>query len=154
MGSVRSLSRIMIQHRKGRVSPGMLGLVGGAPLLLAAMLLAQPVRAAHDTTPEREAWYLVKQRCYLCHFIDEQDVRWGVKWGPTLKDLFKRQTLLNGKPVSDQTVSEWIMEGSPNMPAFKYTLNPRQIQLIMTYLKGGFPKSPRQDGTYLQQPAR
>ena len=112
-------------------------------------LLARPAHASHETTPEREAWYLVKQRCYLCHFIDAQDERWGRKWGPSLKDLFKRQDakLLNGKPINDQTVTEWINEGSANMPAFKHTLNARQIQMIITYLKGGYPNAPKQDGT-------
>ena len=122
--------------------------------LWGAMWQSRPAQAAHETAPEREAWYLVKQRCYLCHFIDNQDVRWGAKWGPSLKDLFQRATLTNGKPVNEQAVSDWIAEGSPNMPAFKHTLNPQQIQLIVTYLKGGFPKSPRQDGTYSQPPGK
>ena len=123
--------------------------------LLSAVSWALQARAAHEVTPEREAWYLVKQRCYLCHFIDQQDVRWGAKWGPSLKDLFKKQNakLLNGKPINDQTVTDWINEGSQNMPAFKYTLNARQIELIINYLKGGFPNAPRQDGTP-QQAAR
>ena len=125
-------------------------MAGGLLIVLSAVLPARPVQAAHETPAEREAWYLVKQRCYLCHFIDNQDVRWGAKWGPSLKDLFKRPALGNGKPFSDQTVSEWITEGSPNMPAFKYTLDPRQIRSILTYLKGGFPNAPRQDGTYAQ----
>ena len=113
------------------------------------LFLARPALASHETTPEREAWYLVKQRCYLCHFIDAQDERWGRKWGPSLKDLFKRQDakLLNGKPINDQTVTDWIKDGSANMPAFKYTLNARQIQMIITYLKGGYPNAPKQDGT-------
>ena len=154
MGCVRSWSRATIGLRRGRVLPVKLGLAAGLPLLLSAVLLAPLAQAAHETPPEREAWYLVKQRCYLCHFIDNEDVRWGAKWGPSLKDLFQRATLLNGKPVNEQTVSDWIAEGSPNMPAFKHTLNPRQIQLIVTYLKGGFPKSPRQDGTYSQPPGK
>ena len=117
--------------------------------LLTAVPWALQARAAHEVTPEREAWYLVKQRCYMCHFIDQQDIRWGAKWGPSLKNLFKKQNakLLNGKPINDQTVTDWINEGSQNMPAFKYTLNARQIELIITYLKGGFPNAPRQDGT-------
>jgi mono/diheme cytochrome c family protein len=117
--------------------------------VLVTAFWARPIQAAHETTPEREAWYLVKQRCYLCHFIDQQDVRWGAKWGPSLKGFFKKQDakLLNGKAINDQTVAEWINEGSQNMPAFKYTLDARQVGLIITYLKGGFPNAPRQDGT-------
>ncbi len=137
-----------IPCREGRASassPRYLPII----VLLTAVSWALPARAAHEDTLEREAWYLVKQRCYLCHFVDQQDVRWGAKWGPSLKDLFKKQNakLLNGNPINDQTVADWINEGSQNMPGFKYTLNARQINLIITYLKGGFPKAPRQDGT-------
>ena len=147
MSWIHSLSREMFGHRAGRVLP--VKLAGGLPIVWAAMLLAVPALASHETPPEREVWYLVRQRCYLCHYLDQP----GGKFAPSLKDLFKRQnaTLINGKPINDQTVSEWIAEGSPNMPAFQYTLTPRQIQLIVTYLKGGFPKSPKQDGTYPQQ---
>ena len=139
MDRMRSLSGAKRGPREGRTLPVKLGLGGGLPFLLAAMLLVRPAQAAHDTAPEREAWYLVKQRCYLCHFIDNEDVRWGAKWGPSLKDLFKRQsrTLMNGKPVNDENVGNWIAEGSPNMPAFKHTLSPQQIQLIVTFLKEG-----------------
>src|SRR5438128_1187210 len=108
MRCVCSLSKERITERPAGVLPIGLRVAGGALVLFAALLLARPAQGAHDATPEREAWYLVKQRCYLCHFIDQQDVRWGAKWGPSLKDLFKRATLINGKPVNDQTVSDWI----------------------------------------------
>ena len=150
MSSVCSGSKTRTGERPGRILPLKPDFAAALTFLLAVTLLPTLTQAAHETPPEREAWYLVKQRCYLCHFIDNQDIRWGTKWGPSLKDLFQRPTLTNGKPVNDQTVIEWITEGSANMPAFRYTLNPRQIQLILTYLKGGFPKSPRQDGTYSQ----
>ena len=70
--------------------------------------------------------------------------------------LFERgdAKMINGKPVNDETVTELINEGGPNMPAFKYTLNARQIQLILRYLKGDFPNAPKQDGTFEQEPAR
>lgn len=44
---------------------------------------------------------------------------------------------MNGKPVDDQTVSAWIAEDSAKMPAFRYTLTPQQIQLIVKFLKQG-----------------
>jgi hypothetical protein len=77
-------------------------------------------QAAHEVTPEHEAWYLVKNRCYLCHFIDQQDIRWGAKWGPSLKGLFSKPNgnLISGNPINEHTVSDWINEGGPNMPAF------------------------------------
>ena len=63
-----------------------------------------------------------------------------MKFGPGLKDLFKRQNLMNGKPVNDQNVIEWISNGSANMPAFRYTLEQQEMQLLITYLKGEFEK--------------
>jgi len=114
--------------------PVKLGLAGGLPFLLAAMLLALPAQASHQVDTEQEAaWKLVIERCYLCHYLDRPDF----KFAPSLKDLFKRpsQVLMNGKPVNDQNVGNWIAEGSPNMPAFKDTLSPQQIQLIVTFLK-------------------
>ena len=152
--AVHRMDRERLGRSGGTRWPFRKAFLGGLACLVAAGLLAPPAVAEHEASPEREAWYLVHQRCYLCHFIDQQDVRWGAKWGPTLKDLFKRPALLNGKPVNDQSVREWISEGSQNMPAFKYTLNPRQIQLILTYLKGGFPNAPRQDGSYAQPPGK
>ena len=108
----------------------------GLAFLLTVMLLAPLAQASHeDPTEEEAALTLVAERCMLCHYLDRPDF----KFAPSLKDLYKRQSgrLMNGKPVNDQNVSEWIAEGSPNMPAFKYTLRPRQILLIVTFLKEG-----------------
>jgi mono/diheme cytochrome c family protein len=100
----------------------------GVLLLLAISWSAAPARASHEDTP---AWRLVKERCTLCHYLDRAEA----KFAPSLKGLFQRQKLMNGKAVNDQTVSEWIAEGSANMPSFKHTLTPQQIQMIVNYLK-------------------
>ena len=132
MDHIRSLSGTKRGH--GRALPVKLALGGGLPFLLAAMLL--PAQASHEVASERQAgWTLVLERCYLCHYLDRPDV----KFAPSLKDIYKRQsrTLMNGKPVNDQNIAAWISEGSPNMPAFKYSLSPQQIQLIVKFLKEG-----------------
>ena len=108
---------------------------GALAFVLTVVWSATPARASHEETP---AWRLVKERCSLCHYLDRQEA----KFAPSLKDLFKRQTLMNGKPVNDQTVSEWIAEGSANMPSFKRTLTPEQIQMIVNYLKDHPPLDP------------
>ena len=104
-------------------------------LFLYAMVLASPASAGHELKEDEEALMLVSERCVLCHYLDRSDF----KFAPSLKDLYKRQggRLMNGKPVNDETVSAWINEGSPNMPAFKHTLRPRQVQLIVKFLKEG-----------------
>jgi mono/diheme cytochrome c family protein len=94
-----------------------------------------PAAASHEETP---AWRLVKERCTLCHYLDRAEA----KFAPSLKGLFQRQTLSNGKPVNDQTVSQWISEGSANMPAFKATLTTQQIQMIIDYIKSHPPLDP------------
>ena len=142
----------ILRMRKGRVV-----LIRALALSCSAVLLAVASRAwqaphSDEASPEREAWYLVRHRCFLCHNIDQP----GTKFAPSLRDFFEREDarLINGKPVNDQTVSELIAEGTSNMPAFKHTLNARQIHLILRYLKGGFPNAPKQDGAFAQEPPK
>ena len=104
--------------------------------IFATWLTPLAAQASHEPPTEQQAaWTLVMERCGLCHYLDRPDF----KFAPSLKDLFKRQSgvLTNGKPVNPQSVAEWIAEGSPNMPAFKHTLTPLQIQRIVTFLKEG-----------------
>jgi mono/diheme cytochrome c family protein len=106
-------------------------------LLLAVLFSARPAQATHEPPTEKEAAFqVVLERCYLCHYLDRTDY----KFAPSLKDIYNREgrSLANGKPVSDQSITEIISEGTPNMPAFKYTLNPQQIQLILKFLKEGW----------------
>ncbi len=107
-------------------------LKGSVPFLLAVMLLARLAPASHEAAWE-EDWWLYKRRCALCHYISRPDA----KFAPSLKDLFERRTLMDGKPVNDQNVSEWIANGSPNMPGFRYSLDQREIQLLVRFLKEG-----------------
>jgi mono/diheme cytochrome c family protein len=103
-------------------------------VLTIAVCCSLPTEASHEAPSEQEAgWNLVKERCYLCHYLDRAEV----KFGPSLKGLFQREKLMSGKPVNDRTVSAWIAEGSANMPAFRHTLTPQQIQLIVKFLKQG-----------------
>src|SRR5689334_20518655 len=101
-------------------------------ILMALIAIALPLCATHEPPSEEEAgWTLVKERCYLCHYLDRSDV----KFGPSLKALFQRKRLMNGRALNDHSVSAWIAEGSANMPAFRHTLTPREIKLIVKFLK-------------------
>jgi len=114
--------------------PGRLGPAVVLFLLIAVLIVPSAFPA--DTDPGNTAFTLYRTRCALCHYIDRAEM----KFGPGLKDLFKRQNLMNGKPVNDQNVIEWISNGSANMPAFRYTLDQQEMQLLITYLKGEFEK--------------
>ena len=114
---------------------GSFRLGAGLLLLLSAVLIA-PSASAADTDAENTAFTLYRTRCALCHYIDRAED----KFGPSLKDLFKRQMLRNAKPVNEQNVIEWIANGDANMPAFRYTLDQQEMQLLVSYIKGDFEK--------------
>ena len=65
-----------------------------------------------------------KQRCALCHAA--QTNLSTVTWGPLLT-----QRNVTGR---EAVVRERILQGSPRMPAFKYTLDTATIDAIIAYL--------------------
>src|SRR5882757_2156435 len=72
-------------------------------------------RKAAQSGPARgEEIYFYK--CWMCH----NELAQG--GAPKLVGLFKRPTLVTGDPVNDDTVRNHTRNGSPNMPAYKYTL--------------------------------
>ena len=66
-----------------------------------------------------------KQRCALCHAA--QTNLSTVTWGPLLT-----QRNVTGR---EAMVRERVLEGSPRMPAFKYSLDTATIDAVITYLK-------------------
>ena len=70
---------------------------------------------------------------YLCHDRASERVK---PLGPSLNGLFKRQTLIVGKPVNEATVAEVIKTGpTPGMPSFRYALTEQQIGDVVEFLK-------------------
>ena len=71
------------------------------------------------------------EQCSGCH-NDETD---QTKVGPSLKGLFQRSQLRNGKPVTEKNIRSRIDQGGDGMPAFSNLLsNQAKIDLI-SYLK-------------------
>ena len=86
-----------------------------------------PVQAAKPSGAD--IYYL---RCQVCHYNDRTDK----KFGPGLKGLYTRDTLVTGKPVNDQNLTEFISNGFPGlMPGFHYTLDSEEIKSLIGYLK-------------------
>ena len=76
---------------------------------------------------------LFQDYCYLCHDRASERVK---PLGPSLNGLFKRQTLLIGKPVNEANVAEVIRTGpTPGMPSFRYALSDQQIGDVVEFLK-------------------
>jgi cytochrome c2 len=72
----------------------------------------------------------VFEQCAVCHSIDDEK-----KMGPSLKGLFKKDKLVNGKKPSDATVLEKINEGGNGMPPYKDTLSDAEKDDLIAYLK-------------------
>ena len=54
------------------------------------------------------------ENCSVCHNSDSTET----KIGPGLKGVFKREKLVNGKPVNEANIKALITEGSGGMPPF------------------------------------
>jgi len=73
----------------------------------------------------------VLQQCSGCHSIatDEKKV------GPSLRGLFKRKKLLNGKPASESNIRLVIRQGGDGMPAFDRVLSSDEMERLVAFLK-------------------
>ena len=83
---------------------------------------------------ERQGAFLFKQRCNLCHYSQiasiggaKDGLLTSASYGPALskKDIDGREDAVRKK----------IVEGSERMPAYKYSLQPAQVDMIIGYLK-------------------
>ncbi len=92
-------------------------------LLLAAAL---PLSAA-DAKKGETAF----DNCSVCHNADSTEV----KIGPGLKGLFKREKLVNGKPMNEANVKALITEGSGAMPPFGDAISSEDKDNIIAFLK-------------------
>ena len=112
----------------------------GVLVLAAAPLAAQT--AANASSPAEKALSekaqrgkdIFTDRCFVCHDVDSERVpRIGP---PPLEGLYKKSTLINGKPVNDANVTEMVKFGpTANMPAFRYTLTDAEISDVVEFLK-------------------
>jgi cytochrome c len=72
----------------------------------------------------------VFEQCQVCHNVDTDEK----KMGPSLKGLFKRKTLQNGKPVNDENVLAQINAGGNGMPAYADMLSADDKANLLAYL--------------------
>jgi mono/diheme cytochrome c family protein len=92
-------------------------------LVITALLPAQ-------TTPEQKGREVFRA-CGGCH-NHLTDAR---KMAPSLRTLFGKVRLINGKRTNEQNVMELVTEGYNRMPAYKYMLRPQDWQELMAFLK-------------------
>ncbi|MBV9157688.1 MAG: cytochrome c [Acidobacteriaceae bacterium] len=99
-------------------------------ILLGASLTVGVVGAkagkAGDAAKGKETF----EQCAICHNVDTDEK----KMGPSLKGLFKRKTLQNGKPVNDANVLAQINAGGNGMPAYADMLSADDKANVLAYL--------------------
>ena len=69
-------------------------------------------------------------KCWMCH-------NQYAKSAPLLKDLYQRENLTSGDPVTDDNVTAKIKEGGPLMPAFQTSLSDADIADLRAYFHSG-----------------
>jgi mono/diheme cytochrome c family protein len=70
-------------------------------------------------------------QCTGCHSIDTDET----KVGPSLKGLFKKRQLLNGRPATEANIRLVIKRGVGGMPAFETILPADQLDSLVAFLK-------------------
>ena len=85
---------------------------------------AQPAPDASFTDAQREGLRLFSQSCGVCHTLVQQRTR---QYGPVLS----RETLGG----DEELIREYIGNGTPRMPGFRYNFEPAQIDAIVQYIK-------------------
>ena len=91
-----------------------------------ALMAGQKAAPRANVAKGKEAF----EQCVICHAVDTNEK----KLGPSLKGLFKRAKLQNGKPLNNATVLAQINEGGNGMPAYADILSAQDKANIMAYL--------------------
>ena len=98
-------------------------------MLVVLLLLAAPptfAQQAPDTLNEqqRQGRSMLGQSCGVCHLPPARNAK---PYGPVLS-----KTTLGGDNALMRKV---ILEGTPRMPGFKYSLQPAEVDAIIAYVR-------------------
>ena len=99
--------------------------------MLQLTLLSLIAIAGQSDTPDVEKGKVVFQACRYCHNVLTD----GRKAGPSLRTLFGKVLLVNGKRAIEQNVVQLITEGYNGMPSYRYLLRPDDWEHLLAYLK-------------------
>jgi mono/diheme cytochrome c family protein len=83
--------------------------------------------AASGPDRGREIFYY---KCWFCH-----NEYAGPASAPSLVGVFKRGTLLSGRPATEDGIKDEIRNGGAGMAAYKYTLTDADLNDLVAYLK-------------------
>jgi cytochrome c2 len=98
---------------------------------LAAALAFTPACAGAQKKGDAAKGKEVFEACAPCHNVDN-DSR---KMGPSLKGLFKRAKLENGKKLTEENVRSQINSEGKQMPHYQDILSDQEKDDLIAYLK-------------------
>lgn len=105
--------------------------------VLCALCLAVGIVAAQDKKAKGKAGdaaagkEVFETNCAACHEIATAEK----KTGPSLKGLFKKAKMTNGKAVSEASVKAVINAGGNGMPPYADLLSDEEKANVLAYLK-------------------
>ena len=85
-----------------------------------------------EKNPQRAGQALYRENCVVCHDID---IAQSKKLGPNFFQLFQRakMPISNTKP-NREYIKVRVKFGGPLMPAFRQSLNDREIETLIDYI--------------------
>ena len=95
--------------------------------LTAMLLLAPATLTAADADKGKELF----EQCGMCHHPDKDEK----KMGPSLKGLYAKDKMTNGKKPTDENVLAVINEGGNGMPPYQDLLSDEERTDVLAYLK-------------------
>jgi mono/diheme cytochrome c family protein len=91
-----------------------------------ALLLTAQAAAEGDPAQGKELFVT----CAGCHSVTSDQKRNA----PSLRSLFGKVTLRNGRHTDDENVRAIVLDGYNGMPSFRYSFRPAEIDDLMAYL--------------------
>ena len=108
------------------------GTSGSSGLALERSVAIYNFKTTAESGPLRgeEIYYY---KCWICH--NQYTIKAGTGALP-LKNLFKRGRIVStGQPATNETVAEKIKNGSDRMPSYRYVLNDKDLEDLLSYLR-------------------
>jgi mono/diheme cytochrome c family protein len=100
------------------------GISAAFVIALARAAFAQEAPDAAFNDAQREGLRLFSQSCGVCHTMVQQRTK---QYGPVLS----RETLGG----DEEAMRDYIGQGTPRMPGFRFNFEPAQIGAIVAYIK-------------------
>ena len=101
-------------------------------LAIVSLALTSAVQAqapSDDAVHGKELF--ASKNCALCHNADSDEK----KIGPGLKGLYARGTMQDGTKVTDESITDRILNGKAPMPPYKDQLTDAEVKQLVAYLK-------------------